>query len=105
MCDLQREKGARVLISILPIMLVVAIIMHTQYTVGNIERHSLIFLASVAEIATLVIYLAFLGTFVPSFSALRITVTFKITSERMRKLARGNPDTIEPDKKHAIEES
>ena len=59
-CATYNERRVRVvLISILPIMLVVAIIMHTQHTVGNIERHSLIFLASVAEIATLVIYLAF----------------------------------------------
>ena len=97
------ERRIRVvLISLLPIMLIVAIIMHSQYTVGNIERHSLIFLAAVAEIITLVIYLLFLATFIPSFSSLRITVTFKMTEERMRALARSNPDTITQDEKKAV---
>ena len=51
-------------------MLATAVVLHSLFTAGHIERRDLVFLAALAEIFTLLCYIVFLSTFVPSFAAL-----------------------------------
>ena len=89
-------------ISLFPIMFVVGLIIHSKYAAGEaFDRKDIIFLGAIAEITTLVLYMIFLGTFIPSYAHLRVNVTFAMSEERMRKLARTNPDTIS-DLRHAV---
>ncbi len=86
------ERRVRcVLVMLLACVLPAAGIGHLLTIADKMSLDSFIFAMSILEITTLVLYSCFLATFIPSFRALELTITFGVSAERQELLAKRDP--------------